>query len=297
MFLKGSEMNSRININDIPQEELVSLMKNEFSKKSTFQSIFDEDCINLDISKHSLDFRDSIISKLKNMGITIDKLEDLHQSIDTELKEYNFDDGVNKLSQHFYEMDENFYQVYLSFLRYIQSNFFKFDFYFQKTPTIRLHTPNSPNNNHYPRYHSDIIYGHPPQEINIWIPLTQPDPLEHHGFKITDVKNTYHAFNDYDFNFEKFIHSAIHDHKMTEQCHHIAKDVETKFGEMLAFDSRCMHTGMPLTQKSRISIDIRIIPKNELKTLQIDYQGKGRRKVLFIPGESYHISSICEIMR
>ncbi len=296
-FLKGWEMSFQGNIKGLPQEEFLFSMKDEFLKKSTFQRIFNKDFLNLDIYKYSLCFRDSIISKFKNMEITIDKLEDLHQFIDSDLKEYNFDDGVNKISQQFYEMDENFYQIYYNFLKYIQSNFFKFDFYFQKTPTIRLHTPKSPNNNHYPRYHSDIVYGHPPQEINIWVPLTPLDPLDHHGFKIMDVENTYNIFNGYDFNFEKFIDSAIHDPQLTQRCHHMAQDVKTNFGEMLAFDSRCIHTGMPLMQKSRVSIDIRIIPRNEMDTLGITYQGKGRRKILFIPGESYHINSICEIIK
>lgn len=285
-------MYSSLTTNSLSVAEICPLMKREFSRQSTCQQKFNEDFVNLSTASYSSLFCERIMDKLNQMGICLDSLQNLHLSLPEELKEYNFEDGVNKISHSFYEMDEKFYKIYYEFLNYIKINFFHFDFYFQKTPTLRLHTPNSPNNNHYPRYHSDIAYGHPPQEINIWIPLTPLHPLEKHGFKITTVKETYLIVEKWGFDLEKFIESSTMNPDTTEQCHQVSRDVETEFGEMLVFDSRCLHTGMPLIHHSRVSMDIRIIPKYKMDNLSLTYQGKGRQKILFIPGEGYHAESI-----
>lgn len=283
------------NINDLSKEALQLFMREEFSKKSQFQQIFKKDLLNCEIRETASKLQNEIKNHLKKMGIHPKVLEDLHDCIEDDLKEYNFNDGVNKISQSFYEMDESFYNIYHQLLKNIRKKFLDFDFYFQKTPTLRLHTPNSLNNHHYPRYHSDIVYGHPPQEINLWIPLTNLSVQEKHGFKITDVKNTYNILDRYDFNFEKFIDHAINNPQLTDLCHSVSKDVETKFGEMLVFDSRCLHTGMPLTHQSRISMDIRIIPTSAFSSLDYKFQGTGRRKVIFAPGSNYHSNSIEKI--
>ncbi len=57
---------------------------------------------------------------------------------------------------------------------------------------------------------------------------------------------------------------------------------------MLAFDSRCIHTGVPLTAHTRISMDMRILPLSQYEKMDYAYQGLGRRKILFSPGHCYH---------
>ena len=70
------------------------------------------------------------------------------------------------------ENDEEWNAIYLDLLKHLYEKL-NFNFYFQKTPTIRVHCPNSDKDNHYPMFHNDIILGHPPQEINVWMSLTK----------------------------------------------------------------------------------------------------------------------------
>jgi len=101
-------------------------------------------------------------------------LENMHKHLSKSVKAYDFNSGVNFISQQFYETDLEFRILYLDYIKELYDNFFHFPFYFQETPTIRLHCPDADFSHHYPRYHTDIGYGHPPQEINLWIPLTHP---------------------------------------------------------------------------------------------------------------------------
>jgi hypothetical protein len=57
---------------------------------------------------------------------------------------------------------------------------------------------------------------------------------------------------------------------------------------MLAFDSRAIHSGEPMQIHTRISMDIRILPLSQYEKMTIEYQGSGRRKILFTPGHCYH---------
>lgn len=57
---------------------------------------------------------------------------------------------------------------------------------------------------------------------------------------------------------------------------------------MKAFDSRCIHTGEPLMNHTRASIDIRIMPVEDYDNLEVEYQGLGRLKILYAPGQAYY---------
>ena len=61
------------------------------------------------------------------------------------------------------------------------------------------------------------------------------------------------------------------------------------------FDSRCLHSTIPLINHTRVSIDVRIVPVSEFKKYKNIYQGTGRTKVKFIPGEGYNEMSIDKI--
>jgi hypothetical protein len=215
------------------------------------------------------------------------ELENLHSVIPKSLKSYDFDTGINSLSQAFYETDDEFYNLYLEFIKTIYSNFFNFPFYFQKTPTIRLHCPESSGSSHYPRYHTDIGYGHPPQEINLWLPLTAPFKEQKHGFRLMDFDNSQKILRKYSYDFNSFISDAVHKKDFNEQLHELAPQVDTIFGETLAFDSRSIHTGEALTFHTRVSIDVRIIPVANFDSEFFLFQGAGKMKSLYMPGEAY----------
>jgi len=202
------------------------------------------------------------------------------------MKAYNFDDGVNKITTYFYDTDETFAAVYFQYIKFLREHFLKEPFWFQATPTIRIHCPNAENSHHYPRYHSDISYGHPPEEINIWLPLTNLQ--QGHSFRTLSVANSHNLLQPFAYDFGAFIHSAIHDKTFSKNCENQANPVITEFGKMLAFDSRCIHSGEPMQSHTRVSMDIRILPLSQYEKMKIEYQGSGRRKILFTPGNCYH---------
>ena len=219
------------------------------------------------------------------------KLEDLHAYIPESMKTYNFNSGVNVISQKFYETDIEFRNLYLEFIKGLYNNFFHFPFYFQKTPTIRLHCPDAIKSNHYPRYHSDVGYGHPPQEINLWIPLTHPVEKQKHGFRVMDLDSTRKILDGYNYNFESFINDAIKSKIFNQEMNKYSPQVDTVFGESFIFDSRCLHSAEPLKRHTRVSIDIRFISIADYQRDKYLYQGQGKLKSLYEPGQAYDILS------
>jgi hypothetical protein len=283
------ELPQKINLNSLSKEERKTLTKNTYAGNSYFETLFGSDQIEIDCTQSSEAFRSEIERILLEKNLVQEKLplEKLHEVLSDDMKTYNFDDGVNKISTYFYDTDAEFTQVYHQYIRFLRQHFLKEPFFFQATPTIRIHCPHAKNSHHYPRYHSDISYGHPPEELNIWLPLTEV--MEGHGFQVMSVAASRQILNRFDYDFDDFIHNAIHDKEFSASCEQIAGPVDTPFGKMLSFDSRCIHSGEPLKSHTRASMDIRILPVSQYDKMEIEYQGSGRRKVLFTPGHCYHI--------
>ncbi|OGT35013.1 MAG: hypothetical protein A3F11_07345 [Gammaproteobacteria bacterium RIFCSPHIGHO2_12_FULL_37_14] len=278
-----------MNVNNLSLAEKKSHIQEIYTSTSYFQTLFNQDHLEIDFLHYSGMFRAELFRLLLEKKIipsTIDHLEQLHETLSGEMKAYNFDDGVNKISTQFYDTDQQFIAVYYQFIKFLRQNLLHEPFWFQATPTIRIHCPNAENNHHYPRYHSDISYGHPPEEINIWFPLTKL--LTGHGFRFIPVNHSQKIIESFNYDFASFIHSAIYDKKFSAHCQRFSQPVTTEYGKLLAFDSRCIHTGEPLTAHTRVSIDIRILPLARYERMRIQYQGQGRRKVIFAPGFCYH---------
>ncbi len=282
---------TRMNINLLSPTDKQALTQNTYAKKSYFQDLFTKDQIEVNCESFSRSFQNEIERILleKNLIEEETPLECLHEVLSDEMKAYNFDDGVNKISTYFYETDQAFMKVYHQYIQFLREHFVKEPFWFQETPTIRIHCPNARNSHHYPRYHTDIAYGHPPEEINIWLPLT--DILTGHGFRTMSVSSSKSIIESFDYHYEKFINEAIHNKNFSAYCDTLSAPAPTSFGEMLAFDPRCIHTGEPLVSHTRASMDIRILPLSQYKKMTIEYQGSGRRKILFSPGNCYNIQN------
>lgn len=279
------------NINDLSIEEKANLMRAEFEKKSRFENLFNgQSEVKISCEEFYQKFREKIGKLLVEKKI-IDRLdfplEELHLHIPQEMRDYNFNDGVNKISTLFYENDLEFSDIYFDFVKNFLRKKFDFPFYFQTIPTIRIHCPNAKNSDHYPRYHTDIQYGHPVQEINLWFAFTKPVGEQKHGFMMANIEDSLAIYREYDYHFNNLIKSAINDKGFTTRCQKICHEVDSTT-EILAFDSRCIHSGEPLLEHTRISIDVRIIPVEDYDKMPIIYQGAGRRKILFTAGECYH---------
>lgn len=281
--------NERINLNQLSSEQRKQLTRETYCKKSYFQHLFMCDWIEPNSSQVSMALRHEIERILleKNLIPQAISLENLHEHLSDEMKTYNFNDGVNKITTEFYETDASFMNAYNQLIYLIRSTIIKEPFWFQSTPTIRIHCPNGKNSDHYPRYHTDIGYGHPPEEINFWLPLTNTSAGDH-GFRVMSISESTQLLAEFDYDFPSFIDRAIQDKAFSAHCHTLSIPVLTPFGQILAFDSRCVHTGEPLKTHTRISIDIRILPLSQYQNMSIEYQGSGRRKIIFAPGQCYH---------
>jgi len=284
-------------VHSLNEAQRSDLVRKTYDATSRFQREFGKDAMDLDCKEHAQELRAEIIRLLTAKGVTVPerKLEQLHRHIGPELKKYGFDDGVNKVSSLLYDTDDAFTKAYHRFMKEAVGRHFPYPFYFQATPTVRLHCPDGENSHHYPRYHTDIGYGHPPAEINIWIPLTEAAPPQYHGFRRTDVAHSRDLLAQFGFNFDPFIDRAVKDRAFNMLLNDVSPQVETPLGMFTAFDSRCIHTGEPLQIHTRVSIDVRIMPVEDFAALPVEYQGTGRRRMRYVPGHGYHIHSSQEL--
>ena len=261
--------------------------------KNKIYDIFQKDYgyINTDWSTK---FRNETIRHLQNNKIInkdVTELEKLHEHVnDKSLIDYDFDSGVNGITKSLYDVDESFLSLYQQFLKDLY-NRLGFDFYFQEFPTVRVHCPNAKNQHHYPRYHSDCFYGHPPEEINIWFTLTSN---KNSGFYVIDADNSKKWLDEYN-DSKLFIENAIDNKEFNNKGDSLAFEVETNLDKIFLFDALCIHTNQPRTTDSRLSIDVRINPVEDF----VDgYVGAGRMKAEFRPGGKfgYCKSSIKEMI-
>ena len=121
------------------------------------------------------------------------------------------------------------------------------------------------------------------------MPLNIPSQVEGYGFSISDLKESIKIFEELNFEFDDLKNNKK---KYSEKLISHSKLQNFEFGKSVLFDSRCFHSTIPLKNHTRVSIDVRIVPVSEFEKFSHNYQGSGRKKVLFIPGEGYNEKSI-----
>jgi uncharacterized protein (DUF1015 family) len=126
------------------------------------------------------------------------------------------------------------------------------------------------------------------QEINLWINLTKPIGEQKHGFRVMSLDDSMKLYEKNNYDFTKIVKQAIEDKDFNSECSKISPQIDNEEGEILVMDARCFHSGEPLLNHTRISMDVRIIAVEDYKKLPIIYQGAGRMKILFAPGGCYH---------
>jgi hypothetical protein len=220
-------------------------------------------------------------------------LKDMHDYVSNELIDFTHD-GMSELGKMFYDFDSEFISNYHEFIKWLSNDVLDFDFYFQATPTIRfncsgasLKTPKG-NLFPFPKYHTDLEYGHPPQEINLWWSFTDNDQT---GFEVANLENSKKWYESYDFDLDKFTKISCSN---SSEFHDYGSSIsqEVKSNEILLFDARCIHSAIERNDNTtRVSMDIRINPVEDFTWPTIDgnpvYTGKGRVRAEFKPGGRY----------
>jgi hypothetical protein len=213
----------------------------------------------------NLKFRNKILNFLKKENIVSNnffELEQLHKYISHDMTiDKDFPSGVNEVTTALYDIDWG--EVYYDFILFIYS-ILEYDFYFQKKLSVRIHCPDRNISKDLRTWHSDQEYGHPPEELNIWMSLTEN---KESSFMVLDSEDN-------------------------------IKEVNSTLDSFLLFDDgssdAVVHSYCPVINETRVSIDMRINPKEKYVA---GYTGTGRKKAEFKPGGyfGYHAKSIKEI--
>lgn len=195
--------------------------------------------------------------------------------------------GMNEVSRLSYECGETFNAAYEHFVReFCVLELLGETAVFQNLPTIRFYFPRAEGFDWKLNYHTDVMLGHPLQEINFWIPFTRAYGAN--SMRIIPLAESVEFLRRYDFNFGRFADAVQNDEGLEGELARQSTVVEAEPGEAIAFDSRCLHvTQNNTTEHTRISMDFRILPLAEYEALEMDYQGTGRRKMPFKTGEYY----------
>ena len=240
-----------------------------------------------DFDKKLYNFHDPIRRHINNLlGCNIEELSKCHEVLP---KDFLFVDehNINPLTESFYNITDTFIQTYEEFMKFLISQFFNFDYYYQHTPTIRAQLAGAIETDDRPRVHNDIMLGHPPAEINIWVPFTEV--YGENSLLLAPLDQSIEIIKSLDFDFELFTKKAQHDDGFFKELKSILKPLALGYGQAIIFDSRCLHaTQRNTTNNSRLSMDMRIIGKKDLDDSPINYVGTGRLKMPFQPGLYYH---------
>lgn len=214
-------------------------------------------------------------------------LEDLHRVLPAEVMNLDASE-INEVSRRFYEQDREFLDTYERFYRdEIRATVTEGrHFLFQSTPTIRFHFPNQKGFNWSPRFHTDVMLGHPPQEVNLWVPVTRT--FESNTMRLAGLADSLRILEGVGLDFREFARRVQEDPAMQADCHAASGPVTLDDGRYVAFDSRCLHaTQENKTDSTRISLDFRVLPLEDYRGLTVTYRGTGRRQMLFQQGHYY----------
>jgi hypothetical protein len=124
--------------------------------------------------------------------------------------------------------DIGFLETYRQFVRFIQDEIVGEPVVYQRLPSLRIQYPGRTS---YGVMHTDREYNHPPEEINIWVP-------------ITEVRGTASMVIESDFGKGDYA------------------PVEMSYGQLVMFDSGLTH-GNVINEEgyTRMSFDLRVIPR------------------------------------
>ena len=290
MFEKKGHMGKTISFSSNEDREM---FYKDFNSQSMVEKIFSSWKFQSFYNINEIKFKEDIITELLKKNIVKEKkfnkydnkLEKLHLCL--ELSNKSLDESEqNKISISFYETSNILNNRYVEFIKNIISPLFDDSIYYQVVPTFRFHFPNQAGYNWNDRYHTDVMLGHPPFEFNIWIPFT--DVYESNSMRLASYEDSIELIGQCNDDFEILAEKAQYDDSFIKKLQDRSKSLKMNYGEFIIFDPRCLHcTQYNDTKDTRISMDIRIIMKSELKKYSRTYKTTGRKKMPFVPGHYF----------
>ena len=273
----------------------------------------------VEFPKNSFDFESEIVKLLsekgfipKNKDMSTIQIKDLHNFIDK--KNQRVDQHLlNNVSKSFYTTNPEFGEKYLRLLKFFAQEFFEFDFLFQNIPNIRFHFPvplikkYKYKDGSFLGHHCDSMLGHPMGELNCWLPLSScwgsaslqlMNLLDSISILDNFAKTfDYHHETYHNKGRDLFYEALTNNPRLLDKILSKTLPINLKFGELLIFDSRCIHS--PAVNKeniTRVSIDFRIIPVETYNNLKVEYVSMGRSGRKFCKGDVFSNFSVQELL-
>ena len=295
MNIKKGHMGSTIKFKSLKDK---NLFMQDFNYESEVLKIFNNWNYLGTYDKNLINFHDLIVSELISKKIVSENifkkynysLDDLHLCLNEELKVLD-ETEQNAISVSFYETSDKIKKMYVKFITDIISPIFSNKIHYQVVPTFRFHFPNQRGYVWNDRYHTDIMLGHPPFEFNVWLPFTKV--FESNSMRLMSLNDSVCTYKICDNNFEVLAERCQYDEDFISHLKSSSKSLNMKYGEFIIFDPRCLHcTQHNNTNKTRISMDIRVILENNFSKYSREYKTTGRKKMPFKPGHYFSKEAI-----
>ena len=265
--------------------------KSALCRRSRIQDIDDSGSLIVNYDTEQFPFEKIMVELLIERGFIDNpiRLEKLHKYLSSKDMEVN-QNQINNVIKSLYDTNSAMDGLYKKLMTEIVVPVFAENSYIQKTPTNRFSFPFSPGMSNRD-YHNDIMLGHPPEEINVWIPFT--DSSLSKSFKVLPLKFSLEILKQFKYNFNDLHHAIWNDEDLINDFERVANCVEIKYGQVLLFDSRCIHASvLNHSDYTRVSMDVRLIPVIDYEKLPFKYIGTGIRKSEFTPQGYYYNNPI-----
>jgi hypothetical protein len=156
----------------------------------------------------------------------------------------------------------------------------------QRTPTFRVFFPHAPGYPGATSYHNDIMLGHNPRAVNVFIPLVRCEGTR--ALQLAELPDSLALLREYDFDFATFGRDTQQNPTLMARCERICRPLVADVGELFVFDSRCVHAGPHnRTDLTRVTFDSRLLPAAAIAGQRNTYFGRGRRRADFAVGAYY----------
>ena len=161
----------------------------------------------------------------------------------------------------------------------------------QHTPTFRVFFPHAQGYPGATSYHHDLMLGHGPREVNVFVPLVRCEGSR--SLLLAELAPSLELLRGYAGDFAAFGRDTQRDAALQARCAEACAPVVADVGEVIVFDSRCLHAGPPnTTAQTRVTFDTRILPAADFATQRNRYRGRGRRRADFVPGSYFSAHAI-----
>jgi hypothetical protein len=217
-----------------------------------------------DFPQEDIHLKEAVEEMLVRAGISVpaEGLNSLYKNLSQEDSTYV--EGHTPLTKRMHSPDLNrrVHQEYFKLMRHLSDNLLKMNCYVQDKISVRVHqsvavTPSVLD--YYPYYHADFFLGHPPRNYNVYIPIT--DHSECESFAIAGIDESMRLYKK--FGSAEALFEAVNgkSDKFEKAVEAILKPVRIRYGQFLVFDSRCVHSVLPMKngKRTRLSIDARVI--------------------------------------